>query len=63
MSPCYSRRTHYPMLEKHGAKKLVVRENKGKQQKSRVMKKKHGGDDAKKTKRLTEIQVLTKDST
>ena len=50
------------MLEKHGAKKLAMCENKGKQHKSRVMKKKHGGDDAKKTKRLTEIQVLTKDS-
>ena len=39
MSPCYNRSTRYPILEKHGAKKLAVCENKGKQHKSRVMKK------------------------
>ena len=38
-------------------------ENQGKQPKSRMMQKKITADDAKKTKRLTEIQILTKDFT
>ena len=63
MRPCHSRRTHYPTLDKPGVQNLAICENQGKQRKLRVMKKKITGDDAKKTKRLTEIQVLTKDFT
>ena len=63
MRPCYSRRQHYPILEKLGVKNLAVCENQGKQHKPKVMKNKAGRGDAKKTKRRTEIQVLTKDST
>ena len=39
MRPCFSRRTHYPMLEKPGVQNLEVCENQGKKHKSRVMKK------------------------
>ena len=49
--------------KKLGVKNLAVCENQGKQHKSRVMEKKTGGDDAKKTKRLTETEVLTNDFT
>ena len=63
MRPCYSWRQHYPILEKLDVKNLAVCENQSKQHKSKVMKNKAGRDHAKKTKRRTEIQVLTKDST
>ena len=54
----FYRGTNWPMLEKCGIKNLA-----GKQHKLRVMKRKQEGDDAKKTKRLTGKQVLTKDFT
>ena len=38
------------MFEKFGTRNLAVCENHGKQHKLRAMKKKQGGDDAKKTK-------------
>ena len=64
--PCYNRRTHYPTLEKPGAQNITACENQGKQCKLsdhwQLEKKKHfekiPGDDTKKTKRITEIQVL-----
>ena len=40
------------MLEKLGTKNLVVFENQGKQHKLRVMKKKQGGNDAKKPQKI-----------
>lgn len=61
MCPCYSGRTHYPTLEKPNAQifssnaNLVITEDKA------LFLKKITGDDAKKTKRLLETQVLTKD--
>ena len=56
------------MVEKPGAQNITVCENQGKQReregslkiKKTVFKKKMTGDNVKKTKRLTEIQVLTK---
>ena len=63
MHPCYSRRTH-PTLQKPGVQNLAACENEGKQCKPRMMKKKKiTENDAVKIKRLTEIQVLTKDLT
>ena len=50
------------MLEKLGVKNLTMSKNQDKQHKSRVIKKQEA-DNAKKTKWLTEVQVLTKDST
>ena len=67
--PCYSRRRHYLTLEKLGAQNIAACENQGKQCKlsdhwksvKRFLKKIiTWGDAKKKTKRLTEIQVLTK---
>ena len=58
----FHRRTHYPMLEKHGIKILAVCENQGKQHKLRVMKKSREGW-CKKDRRLTDKQVSTKDFT
>ena len=46
----FYRRTHYPMLENFSIKNLAVCKTQGKQHKLRIMKKKQGGDDAKKTK-------------
>ena len=51
MHPYYSRRTH-PTLEKAGVQNLAVCENKGKQCKPGMMKRKQQND-AKKTKGLT----------
>ena len=56
------------MLEKLGAQNIAAFENQGKQCEvsdhweflKEVFKKKKTGDDTKKTRRLTEIQVLTK---
>ena len=70
--PCYSRRTHYPTLENPGVQNIAACENQGKQRqlsdhwkstKTLFLKKKIHGDDAKKTKILTEIQVLTEEFT
>ena len=65
--PCYNTRTHYPTLEKLGFQNVSVCENQGKQHKlsdhwkhKKMLKKKITGDNAIKTKRLTQIQVLTK---
>ena len=56
MRPFYSRRTYCSTLEKLCAQNLAACEN------QRMMKK-ITENHAKKTKRLTEIQVLTKDFT
>ena len=58
----YSRRTH-PTLKKPGVQNLAAYENEGKQCKPRMKKKTTTENDAKKTKRLTKMQVLTKDFT
>ena len=67
---CRSGRTHYPTLEKLGDQNIAACENHGKQRelsdhwksiKTLLSKKKMAGADAEKTKRLTGIQVLTKD--
>ena len=67
MCPFYSKITHYTKLEKLGAQNIAVCENQGKQHISKdnwklikmfLLKKKR--DDTRKTKRLTETQVLTK---
>ena len=72
LCPCYSRRTHYPTLEKPGAQNIAACENQGKQCKlsdhwksikTLFLKKIITGDDAKKTKWLTEMQILTKEFT
>ena len=67
MCPCYNRRTHYPTLEKHGVQNITACENQDKQCKLRyhwklkkTLLEKITGDDKKKTKRLTEIEVLSK---
>ena len=68
MCPCFNGRTHYSTLEKLGAQNITACENQGKQRgiegslkiKKALVLIKVTGDDAKKTKRLTEIQVLTK---
>ena len=68
---CHSRRTHYPTLEKPGAQNIAAYGNPGKQRElsdhwksiKKLFSKKITGDDAKKTKKLTGIQVLTKDFT
>ena len=64
--PCYNR-THYPTLEKHGAQNIAACKNQDKQRKlsdhwklKKTLLEKITGDDVKKTKRLTEIQVLIK---
>ena len=66
--PCYNRRTrYYPTLEKPAAQNITACESQGKQRelsdhwklKKRFFKK-ITGDDAKRTKRLTGMQVLTK---
>ena len=66
--PCYNRRTrYYPTLEKPAAQNITACESQGKQRelsdhwklKKRFFQK-ITGDDAKRTKRLTEMQVLTK---
>ena len=51
------------MLEKPGVQNLAACENEGKQCKPRMKKKTTTENDAKKTKRLTKMQVLTKDFT
>ena len=53
----------HPTLEKPGVQNLAACENEGKQWKPRMMKRKQQRMIQKKTKRLTEIQVLIKDLT
>ena len=67
MCPCYNRRTHYPTLEKQGAQNITTCGNQDKQRKLSYHCKqdkntfgKITGDNAKKTKIMTEIHVLTK---
>ena len=75
MCPCYNRRTHNPVVKKSGAQNITACENQGKAtrndwslkiKKQKKNKKQNGflkkieGDNTKKTKRLTEIEVLTK---
>ena len=74
MCPFYIRRKHYPKLEKPAVQNIAVCENQDKQRKSSdhwkllktlfLKKSKRGWckkKKKKKTERLTEIQVLTKD--
>ena len=68
MCSCYNRRKHYPLLEKPGVQNKTASENKGKQHKlcdhQKFLKNMLffliPGGDAKKTKRLTQIQVYKK---
>ena len=61
MCTCYSRRTHYPTLEKPGAQNVAACEKQGKQRELSDHWK--SVSNPKKTKRLTGIQVLIKDFT
>ena len=71
MCPCYSNKTHYPPLENPVVQNIAVCESQVKQHESSdhwtsiktIFLEKTTRDDAKKTKRLTEVQVLTKDCT
>ena len=67
LCPCYNRRTHYPTLEEPGDQNIKACENQGKHCELsdhwKSKKQKKLGDGAKKTKILTEIQVLTKKCT
>ena len=77
LSPCFGffmcpcRRTHYTTLDKPGAQNIAACENQSKQCElsehwksiKMLFLKKITGDDAKKIKRLTRIQVLTSDFT
>ena len=69
-SPCYNRRIHYPTLEKPVDQNITACENQGKQcelsdqwKSIKTFLKKTTENHAKMTKRLTVIQVLTKDFT
>ena len=60
MCPGYNWGTH-PTIDKPGAQNITVCENQGKQRFKKAVFKKVIGDDTKKTKRLTKIQVLIKE--